>query len=50
MKNKSMTSDTRPSHSQIFNNSSFNRSGNNFMSHNIRECENKEVEFLKIKN
>lgn len=58
-KQPSLSSDTRLSRSGIFNNSSLNNSNlplsvdgnyNQFMSNNINNSENKEVEFLRIKN
>lgn len=56
-KQPSLSTDTRLSRSGIFNNSSINASSNpietsnNFyMSNNINNCENKELEFLRIKN
>lgn len=57
-KQQSLSTDTRLSRSGIFNNSSLNNSNvpletthhNFYMSNNIQNCENKEVEFLRIKN
>ncbi len=56
-KQPALTSDTRLSRSGIFNNSGLNQSSqaleqphNQYMSHNIQQSENKEVEFLRFKN
>ncbi len=64
-KQASLSTDTRLSRSGIFNNSSLNNSNtplethtnpnsshhtNFYMSNNIQNSENKEVEFLRIKN
>lgn len=58
-KEGSLSTDTRLSRSGILNNSSINGveanvnnsyETNFYMSNNIKNCENKEVEFLRIKN
>jgi hypothetical protein len=57
-KQQSLTTDTYLSRSGILNNSSLlyqsnvpaESSKNYYLSNNIQNCENREVEFLKIKN